>query len=236
MTTSYNHHNGYRQPSASESYDSSGGSRRRNTSNSGHVYSETVERAEAGGWALPSVSSAIRPSYSWYESSREGRPRTSIGLKEVVRMACRFCEAIICERGMKAQLLADQSVALLSTDDAPQTVQLVGADYKPTNCQCKIKDTACLVCGNAIGYHITQPCEKCLSAENNGHLWLFHPEYVLSAPRWDPLLARTLRWSDLPEPDEDYATLSLRKVQQGDLNGRLLVGGMVRREYDAVCR
>ncbi|KAF8941017.1 Protein fam72b [Dissophora ornata] len=211
MTTSYNHHNGYRQPSASESYDSSGGSRRRNTSNSGHVYSETVERAEAGGWALPSVSSAIRPPYSWYESSREGRPRTSIGLKEVVRMACRFCEAIICERGMKAQLLADQSVALLSTDDAPQT-------------------------GNAIGYHITQPCEKCLSAENNGHLWLFHPEYVLSAPRWDPLLARTLRWSDLPEPDEDYATLSLRKVQQGDLNGRLLVGGMVRREYDAVCR
>ncbi|KAI9240373.1 MAG: protein FAM72, partial [Podila humilis] len=81
---------------------------------------------------------------------------------------CRFCESIICERGMKAQLLADQAIGLFSTDDAPQSVQLIGSDYKPTNCNCRIRDTACLTCGNAIGYHITQPCEKCLMAENNG--------------------------------------------------------------------
>ncbi|KAI7830733.1 protein FAM72 [Gamsiella multidivaricata] len=151
-------------------------------------------------------------------------------------MACRFCETIICERGMKAQLLADQSVALLSTDDAPQSVQLVGDEYKPTNCMCKIKDTACLVCGNVIGYHITQPCEKCLNADNNGHLWLFHPEYVFSAPRKDPLLNRTLKWNQLPEPEEDYETLSLHKVYLGAPEGKFVIGGMVRRDYDAICR
>ncbi|ORZ16143.1 protein FAM72, partial [Lobosporangium transversale] len=117
--------------------------------------------------------------------------------KEVVRMACYFCTTLICERGMKAQLLADQSVALLSTDYTPQSVELIGPDYKPTNCLCRIKDTACLVCGNVIGYHITQPCEKCLSSDNNGHLWLFHPEYVNSSPRRDHILARPLRWNEL---------------------------------------
>ncbi|KAK3843490.1 MAG: FAM72 protein-domain-containing protein [Linnemannia gamsii] len=200
-------------------------------------YSETVERAEAGGWA-PTLhtSTAGSTSTSWYDEPLEYRGRHNIDLKEVVRMACRFCESIICERGMKAQLLADQSVALLSTDDAPQSVQLVGVDYKPTNCLCRIKDTACLVCGNAIGYHITQPCEKCLNAENNGHLWLFHPEYIFSCPRWDSEFMRPLRWGELPHPEQDFETLSLGKVMQGGPDGSLVVGGMVRREYDAICR
>ncbi|KAF9354331.1 Protein fam72a [Mortierella sp. AD094] len=178
------------------------------------------------------------PTYRHYETAEQAasRSRHNAGLKEVVRMACRFCEAIICERGMKAQLLADQSVALLSTDDAPHSVQLAGSDYRPTNCMCKINDTACLVCGNAIGYHIAQPCEKCLSSDNNGHLWLFHPEYVQSMPRWNHKSSRPLRWSELPEPDQDFDTPSLRKVHQGGPGGRLIVGGMVRREYDAIYR
>ncbi|KAG0209920.1 Protein fam72a [Mortierella sp. GBA30] len=114
-------------------------------------YSETVERAEAGGFDHPSTSFAVEPfAYvsSWQDDPIESRGRHNIGLKEVVRMACRFCETIICERGMKAQLLADQSVALLSTDDSPQSVQLIGTDYRPTNCYCKIRDTACLVCAS----------------------------------------------------------------------------------------
>lgn len=90
--------------------------------------------------------------------------------------------------------------------------------------------------GNAIGYHITQPCEKCLNAENNGHLWLFHPEYISSCPRWDPVFNRPLRWGELPRPEQDFDTLSLGKVMQGGPNGAMVVGGMVRREYDAICR
>ncbi|KAF8945159.1 Protein fam72a [Haplosporangium gracile] len=227
----------YHQPNATNDYESPSGPRRRAVNGFTQSYSETVERAEAGGWApTPHTSSAGSASTSWYEDPLEYRGRYNIGLKEVVRMACHFCETIICERGMKAQLLADQSVALLSTDDAPQSVQLVGVDYKPTNCLCRIKDTACLVCGNAVGYHITQPCEKCLNAENNGHLWLFHPEYIFSCPRWDPVFMRPLRWGELPRPERDFDALSLGKMMQGGPNGAIVVGGMVRREYDAICR
>ncbi|KAF9123603.1 Protein fam72a [Mortierella sp. GBA39] len=227
----------YRRSNATNNYQLPSGPRQRAANGPSQSYSETVERAEAGGWAPTSHTSAAGSTLtSQYDESLEYQERHNIGLKEVVRMACRFCETIICERGMKAQLLADQSVALLSTDDAPQSVQLVGADYKPTNCLCRIKDTACLVCGNAIGYHITQPCEKCLNAENNGHLWLFHPEYILSCPRWDPVFMRPLRWGELPRPEQDFDTLSLGKVMQRRPNGAMDVGGMVRREYDAICR
>ncbi|KAG0021926.1 Crossover junction endonuclease mus81 [Podila clonocystis] len=202
-------------------------------------YSETVERAEAGGWSGYSSRAGASISSSSSTSTRYSNPLENvrsrnhyleIGLKEVVRMACRFCESIICERGMKAQLLADQAIGLFSTDDPPQSVQLIGSDYKPTNCNCRIRDTACLTCGNAIGYHITQPCEKCLMAENNGHLWLFHPEYIFSGPRFDPLFARQLRWEDLPSPEQDFDTLSIGKILQGGPNGRMHIGGMVRRE------
>ncbi|KAF9585191.1 Protein fam72a [Lunasporangiospora selenospora] len=246
-------------------------------------YSETVERAEAGGWAPvshpansataadtdgfnpsrpsgPGFSSSNHNHYRYEDDYRTRRPhgQLNIGLKEVVRMACRFCQSIICERGMKAQLLADQTIGLFSTDDGPQSVQMIGADYRPTNCFCKIRDTACVVCGNAIGYHITQPCEKCLGAENNGHLWLFHPEYVYSCPRFDPLATtdprsrhpqqqrRPMRWEELPEPEDDLEALSLSKVLIGEGGGeregrrggstRISFGGIVRREYDAICR
>ncbi|KAG0275305.1 Protein fam72a [Linnemannia gamsii] len=227
----------YRRSNAAYDYESPSGPRRRAVNGPTQSYSETVERAEAGGWAPTSHTSAAgSTSTSWYEEPVEYRGRHNIGLKEVVRMACRFCETIVCERGMKAQLLADQSVALLSTDDAPQSVQLIGVDYRPTNCLCRIRDTACLVCGNAIGYHITQPCEKCLNAENNGHLWLFHPEYISNCARRDPVFNRPLRWDELPRPEQDLDTLSLGKVMQGGPNGAMVVGDMVRREYDAICR
>ncbi|KAG9065322.1 Protein fam72a [Linnemannia hyalina] len=202
----------YRRSNATNNYQLPSGPRQRAVNGPSQSYSETVERAEAGGWTPTSHTSAAGSTLtSRYDESLEYRERHNIGLKEVVRMACRFCETIICERGMKAQLLADQSVALLSTDDAPQS-------------------------GNAIGYHITQPCDKCLNAENNGHLWLFHPEYILSCLRWDPAFMRPLRWGELPRPEQDFDTLSLGKVIQGRPNGAMDVGGMVRREYDAICR
>ncbi|KAI1316416.1 hypothetical protein EDD11_009979, partial [Mortierella claussenii] len=117
IMTSYNHHGDFHRPNAISGDEPSAISWRRTSS----MYSETVERAEAGGWAPPSLSSNGRNPSIWYNSSADGRTRNNISRTEVMRMACRFCETIICERGMKAQLLADQSVALLSTDDAPQS-------------------------------------------------------------------------------------------------------------------
>ncbi|KAF9133334.1 Protein fam72a [Mortierella sp. 14UC] len=124
----------YRRSNATDDYESPSGPRRRSVNGPTQSYSEAVGRAEAGGWAPSSHTSAGGSTSSfWYDELTEYQGRYNIGLKEVVRMACRFCETIICERGMKAQLV----------------------DHKPTNCLCRIKGTACLVCGNAIGYHIT---------------------------------------------------------------------------------
>ncbi|KAG9073067.1 Protein fam72a [Linnemannia hyalina] len=103
--------------------------------------------------------------------------------KTVCRMDCRYCSAVVCLRGMKAMLLADTSVELYSTDHPPGSVQLIDKDYTTSNCKCKIRDVACRVCGNVIGYHITQPCQQCLKAPNNGHFWMFHTEGVVGQER-----------------------------------------------------
>ncbi|KAF9292278.1 hypothetical protein BGZ68_009117 [Mortierella alpina] len=111
----------YRGSASNTEYESSDILRRRAFNAPSQSYSTTVERAEAGGWEHPSHSLVSDQAPSWQDGPTDFRGRHHIGLKEVVRMACRFCESIICERGMKAQLLADQSVALLSTDDAPES-------------------------------------------------------------------------------------------------------------------
>ena len=62
-------------------------------------------------------------------------------------------------------------------------MQLVADDYMTRTCSCKIRDVACLGCGNVIGYHVTQPCEPCLGACNNGHFWMFHAAEVAARTR-----------------------------------------------------
>ncbi|KAK3818871.1 MAG: FAM72 protein-domain-containing protein [Benniella sp.] len=79
--------------------------------------------------------------------------------KAACRLTCKSCLADVCMRGMKAILLADSRVELYSTDRPPK-----GTRY----CKCRIRDVACLGCGNTLGYHVTQPCESCLKACNNG--------------------------------------------------------------------
>ncbi|KAJ3331738.1 Protein fam72b, partial [Blyttiomyces sp. JEL0837] len=101
--------------------------------------------------------------------------------------------------GMKAILLGDTRVELYSTDSPPCRVQLVEADYTTQNCQCRIRDVACLQCGNVIGYHVTQPCETCLESCNNGHFWMFLSDGVEAIERTrhdDP--NQKLVWAMLP--------------------------------------
>ena len=99
--------------------------------------------------------------------------------KTVSILDCKHCELEVCRRGMKAILLADMNVELYSTDSPPYSVQLVNEDYRTRNCFCRIRDVACLgwyvllTSGNVIGYHVTQPCQPCMVACNNGHFWMF---------------------------------------------------------------
>ncbi|KAG0042727.1 Protein fam72a [Gryganskiella cystojenkinii] len=121
--------------------------------------------------------------YNASYSSYSGPTSSHTQSKVVCRMDCRHCLAVVCLRGMKAMLLADTKVELYSTDHPPGSVQLIDKDYTTSNCKCKIRDVACKVCGNVIGYHITQPCQQCLKAPNNGHFWMFHTDGVIGQER-----------------------------------------------------
>ncbi|CAG8545091.1 15088_t:CDS:2, partial [Racocetra persica] len=121
--------------------------------------------------------------------------------KAVCKLNCTYCESRVCLRGMKAMLLADTRVELYSTDVPPLSVQLVGEDYLTQNCHCKIRDVACLTCGNVLGYHITQPCQQCMDACNNGHLWMFHTEEVTSEERLDFNGNTVLLWTHLSQAE-----------------------------------
>ncbi|PVZ99451.1 hypothetical protein BB558_004501 [Smittium angustum] len=104
-----------------------------------------------------------------------------------------------------AILLADSRIELFSTDMPPMSrVQLIGPDYTTRSCRCKIRNIACLGCGNEIGYHITRPCLECLKACNNGHFWMFLMESVNAYEQKDTAGNSVLFLANLPnETDMD---------------------------------
>eukprot|EP00842_Homolaphlyctis_polyrhiza_P004127 jgi/Hompol1/4715/HPOL_003847-RA len=131
--------------------------------------------------------------------------------KVVCVLDCKHCGTEVCRRGMKAILLADMNVELFSTDSPPYGVQLVNDDYQTRNCFCRIRDVACLGCGNVIGYHVTQPCEPCMDACNNGHFWMFHVSEVASHDRIVTESGQPLVWSQIPRADKDNQVESLTR-------------------------
>ncbi|KAF3856099.1 hypothetical protein F7725_016822 [Dissostichus mawsoni] len=123
--------------------------------------------------------------------------------KCVSQVNCIFCESLLCTRGMKAVLLADTEVELFSTDIPPnRTVDFVASCYSTESCKCKLRDIACLKCGNVVGYHVVAPCKPCLLSCNNGHFWMFNSDAVSTLNRLDATGLNLLLWGDLPELDE----------------------------------
>ncbi|CAH1784126.1 unnamed protein product [Owenia fusiformis] len=134
--------------------------------------------------------------------------------KRVVELECISCGNVVCSRGMKAILLADTKVELYSTDSPPSgAVDLVGPPYSTGKCDCKIKDVACILCGNVCGYHVSQPCKPCLSSCNNGHLWMFHSSAVSSLDRLDVAGEEVLVWGKLPEAEHDFYGHTLEMME-----------------------
>ncbi|NWT75186.1 FA72A protein, partial [Prunella himalayana] len=102
-------------------------------------------------------------------------------------LRCRFCRQVLSWRGMQAVLLADTDTDLYSTDIPPSgAVDFTGSCYFTEICKCKLRNIACLKCGNVVGYHVICPCKPCLLSCNNGHLWMFHSQAVLGINRLDP--------------------------------------------------
>ena len=127
------------------------------------------------------------------------RSNSHLRNKIVFALSCRFCQSGLCKRAMRAILLADTKVELYSTDIPPDSHALAtGEEDRVTQgCLCRIRDTLCRGCGNVLGYHVSQPCERCLSARNNGHFWMFYSEQVNPKERIDRQTGKQLVWSQL---------------------------------------
>ena len=93
--------------------------------------------------------------------------------KPVLELTCSHCLNYLCSRAMKAVLLADNLVELYSTDQPSRNTGLIGEDYTTDKCACQIHDVACLKCGNTVGYHVSQPCRRCMESCNNGMSCLY---------------------------------------------------------------
>ncbi|XP_077934441.1 protein FAM72A isoform X2 [Halichoerus grypus] len=82
-------------------------------------------------------------------------------------------------------------------------VDFIGRCYFTEICKCKLKDIACLKCGNIVGYHVIVPCCSCLLSCNNGHFWMFHSQAVYDINRLDSTGVNFLLWGNLPEIEEN---------------------------------
>jgi hypothetical protein len=141
--------------------------------------------------------------------------------KIVVEITCSHCSLPLCSRGMKAILLGNTRVELYSTDTPPGGVGIVFGDYTTSNCGCRIRDGACLCCGNVVGYHVTQPCDGCLEACNNGHFWMFHADGVNSRDRMDTSGTKSLRWAMLGSAEEGGVEGMDVCLEGGEVEGML---------------
>ncbi|XP_072420036.1 protein FAM72A isoform X2 [Chiloscyllium punctatum] len=92
-------------------------------------------------------------------------------------------------------------------------VDFVGNCYLTESCKCKIKDIACLKCGNAVGYHVVVPCKPCLLSCNNGHFWMFHSQVIYAVNRLDSSGVDLLLWGNLPDTEDEETVFNLSEEE-----------------------
>ncbi|KAG0028910.1 Protein fam72a [Podila clonocystis] len=134
----------------------------------------------------------------------------------VYQLACAACIRPLCLRAMKAVMLSDHSKELYSTDMPPAGLQLVNDDRQVRHCACRIRDSACLGCGQVAGYHVTQPCSDCLKDQNNGHFWMFYSSAVYHYKRNHG--RQVMIWANVPSIAHDQALAQHLRLEVPVLN------------------
>ncbi|CAO3693102.1 unnamed protein product [Rhizopus stolonifer] len=157
----------------------------------------------------------IHQTYRAQQQSRSEASDFFSPVKPVYKLTCKHCHTIVCARSMKAILLADTRIELYSTDTPSQSMYVLETDYLTRSCHCRIRDVACLKCGNVIGYHVVSPCAECLDACNNGHFWMFHSNVCDPMERRDG--KKKLLWSNLPRAEQDIEFLRGNKLPHDQL-------------------
>jgi hypothetical protein len=120
--------------------------------------------------------------------------------KPVVSLLCTHCHSTVTNRGMRAILLGNTNVELFSTDQ-PQAMELLPTEYLASSCRCKIQDGCCLGCGNVIGYHVSKPCQSCLSSCHNGHYYMFLNKEVFQKEQM--VNGKMVRWDCIQQHERN---------------------------------
>ena len=71
------------------------------------------------------------------------RSNNALRNKIVYKLNCAYCKIPVCDRAMRAILLADTKVELFSTDIPPKAVVTMNEDKMTSGCNCRIRDTVC---------------------------------------------------------------------------------------------
>lgn len=75
--------------------------------------------------------------------TRSNNIQNSLRNKIVYKLTCTFCKIPVCNRAMRAILLADTKIELYSTDIPPSALVTMDEDRMTSGCNCRIRDTVC---------------------------------------------------------------------------------------------
>jgi hypothetical protein len=116
----------------------------------------------------------------------------------VYDLSCTHCSTFFCGRGMHVRLASDSSTSLFSTDFIMSTIAESTTEYKFSKCECRIIDTTCVGCESIVGYHVSNPCDACVTDPGvNHHYWMFY-RYAVTAVVRSQSDGTPLHWDTLP--------------------------------------
>lgn len=97
--------------------------------------------ASAGGVPLQHLQQILRGQ----TANVPTRPavHNSLRNKIVYKLNCTYCKIPVCNRAMRAILLADTKIELYSTDIPPKPIVTMDEDRMTSGCNCRIRDTVC---------------------------------------------------------------------------------------------
>ena len=115
-------------------------------------------------------------------------------------------------------LLSEEGVSLFSSDCVLPAVDILESTKAQNKLmRLEICHTVCHWCKNLLGYKVVEPCQECLSGNNNGHYFMFSSPYLNAQHRMgEPYLTWFGSWSFGGDDDSIEGPLNLfrRKVSK----------------------
>ena len=99
--------------------------------------------ASTAGVPLQQLQQILRGATNAASVPNRSSINTSLRNKIVYKLTCTYCKIPVCNRAMRAILLADTKIELYSTDIPPKLLVTMDEDRMTSGCNCRIRDTVC---------------------------------------------------------------------------------------------